>query len=491
MATTGTDRWSGRFWLAETPDREVGGWLDVSDRWPALDLSEALTSPYRQTSATELPDGSWMVAAESADDDVQALSFTVHGFVRGAAQRVTLVDTQSVGRNMALNVLDDWGSQRLTARYAFMGGHVDGAEVRFRRVRFRLRHLDAWAQLREGMTIQFAQDGSHAAMSYDDVPSQSAPTATTSGLLTLDTTLQLAEPTVVEVRFTRHTYLEWECGGEGQTMDELWSRILDPLRTLLTLASGADCPVTSVRVQQDDGPWLRVAHPGIGAPSDRLRQGRDMVLTAPDLELAHLAAWLDHVDQLSPVPQLVAAQVEDRADQVVESQVLELAAAAEGLHRRMHRDARVLTDERAKQVRRACLAAVGDPEERRAVSDRLRHLDEPTFRARLEALAADARGALPDVTGVTSAWTRMVADARNGFAHLLQQRRETEVEQNLVLRDSLRWLLTVVLFERTGVEAEVLGARLASRQDYIHFMWEAQVWLPEIYGGSEASSDGQ
>lgn len=423
-----------------------------------------------------------MITADSADDDVQPATFTVHGFLRGTEGRVTLVDAENTGRNMTLNVLADRGSERLIARYAVLGDHLDGPHARFKRVQFRLKHLDAWAQLREGLSVRFAEHGSHAQMNYAGAEPQTAATITTPGSLTLDATFRLPPPSVVEVRFIQRAFLMWESSADGLSVDQLWARVLDPVRSLLTIASGDDCPVTTMHVQVEGGRWLRVLHPGIDNSPDELRSGRDMVLTAPALSLSDVATWLDQVDRLSPVPQLVAGHVARERDQVVESQVLELAAAAEGLHRRLEPDERVMTDEQARQIRSACLAAV-PPDSRQMVANRLGQLADPTFRQRLALLADRLGNAAADITGVTSLWTRYVAEARNGFAHMLDPRRETDVEHSIVLRDSLRWMLTIVLLAQAGVSMETIMRRVSGRQDYQFFLRRASAWLPGVYAG--------
>jgi hypothetical protein len=487
MADGESTRWSGRFWRPEQPEHSVGGWLDTTEGWPKADLAEALTPPYRETGRIQQSDGSWMVTAEPADDDVEPETFTVHGFVRGTEGKVTLVDAENHGRNMVLNVLQDRGSERLISRYAVIGEHIAGPEILYRRSRFRLRHLDAWAQLRDGLSVEFAENGSHAAMRYTSSGPQSASTTTTPGTLTLDATLVLPQPSVVEVRFERRAFLVWESAGPGLTIDQLSARLLDPIRSLLTLAADDDCPVTSLHVQQDGGRWLRVVHPGLGAPADELRAGRDMLVTAPDLSLSSVVIWLDKVDQLSPVPQLVAGHVVREGGQVLEGQLLELAAAAEGLHRRLDPNAHVMTGDQAKRARSACLAVV-DGEVRRSVSDRLGQFGEPTFRQRMAALGEHVREAIPDITGDTARWTKAVAEARNGFAHLLNAKRETEIEEYLVLRDSLRWLLTALLLLQAGASPETIAGRLQCQQDYQRFRRRASTRLPAIY--AQASEEG-
>lgn len=468
---------SGRFWLPQRPEQAVGGWLDLSGKWPRAELVESLTSPYRETDRVQQADGSWMIVAESADDDVDPETLTVHGIVRGLEGSVTLVDAQNHGRSILLNMLRDEGSERLLASYAILGSHVAGAEELYRRVRFRLRHLDSWAQLRAGLSVELAHDGSRAAMKYEAPAPEAVATVTTPGTLSLKTEFTLPQPTVRDVRFSRSAYLEWESSSNGLTMNQLWARLLDPVRALLALAANDDSPVTSLHVQTDERRWLRVIHPAIEEPESELRPSRDMLMTRPALPLSTLAHWLDEVDHLSPVPQIVAASID--SDAVLESQLIELAAAAEGLHRRLLPNARTMSDAEAKQARRLARDAVS-ADAREDVVTRLSHLGEPTFRQRLSVLADLAGELAPACTGDVAAWSKEVALARDGFAHLLTDR-ETQVNEHLILHASLRWLLTVLLLRQAGASIEDITERLRQHQDYLFFRRRAPRWLPAVY----------
>src|SRR5664280_2846467 len=151
---------SGRFWLAEEPIRTVGGWLDMSERWPVVELAEPLTPALRQVARTEQRDGSQNVTYVLADDDVQPDTVTVHGMLRNGPRRMTLIDASTAGRQQVLGgSVGDPGMERLQADYAVLGGHIAGRGVRFTHARVQLQHLDVWAQL-PGIEMQVATDGS-------------------------------------------------------------------------------------------------------------------------------------------------------------------------------------------------------------------------------------------------------------------------------------------------------------------------------------------
>lgn len=180
------------------------------------------------------------------------------------------------------------------------------------------------------------------------------------------------------------------------------------------------------------------------------------------------------------------------SQRTVENQLLELAAAAEGLHRRLYPDQRTMTKNQARKTRRAAVAAV--PEEvQTLVREVLGHLEETPYRRRLQALIDHGREAAPGVIGDVDGWTDRVVSARNGFAHLLVSGKgaESELEENLVLLRSLRWLLTSLMLLEAGTVREVLAARLLQHQPFLHFRRQAQRWLPAIYPGETSSASGQ
>lgn len=87
---------------------------------------------------------------------------------------------------------------------------------------------------------------------------------------------------------------------------------------------------------------------------------------------------------------------------------------------------------------------------------------------------------------------RRVVSARNGFAHQLGGGKgaEAELQENLVLLRSLRWLLTSLMLLEAGTAPEVLAARLVQHQPFLHFRRQAQRWLPAVYQEETSSASG-
>jgi len=400
-----------------------------------VELAEPLTPALREVARTEQRDGSQNVTYVLADDDVQPDTVTVHGMLRNGPRRMTLIDASTAGRQQVLGgSVGDPGMERLQADYAVLGGHIAGRGVRFTHARVQLQHLDVWAQL-PGIEMQVATDGSRAILTHDQPNAESVQLRDPAGQLVLDSTLTLPEPTVRGGSLRRTAELRWDSSDAGLTIDELWVRLVDPLRVLLTLAVDADSPAVSLEVRANgDEPWLQVAHPGLAPVADELLPAHKVLLTRRHLGLPALERWLFRAGELSPVPQLVAAVAMSPAQRTVENQLLELAAAAEGLHRRLHPKQRILSRNQARDARRDAYYAVLE-EVRDRVKQALGHLDEPTYRDRLEVLVEQGLQAAPGVTGEANEWIGLIVPARNGFAHQLAARknREVEIEEYLVL----------------------------------------------------------
>lgn len=486
VATEVPERSSGRFWLSDEPEKIVGGWLDLSGRWPLVELAEPLVALWHEVSRTQQPDGSWVVHEEPADD----AAVTVHGMLREGPRRVTLVSASDAGGNQVMGgVVEDPGTQRLRADYAVLGGHVQGPETLFRHARMRFEHLDVWAQL-PGVKLEVSDDGSCAVLTGEQQSEERVVLRDPAGHLVLDSTFTMQRPTVRGGRLARSAELRWEASGQGLTKAELWERLVGPLSVLLTLAVDADSPPASLEVRtDDDARWLETVSPGLTPASDDVLAAGKVLLCREHLGMEALENWLAQTTTLSPVHRLVAEAVTSPGERTLESQLLELASAAEGLHRRLHPKHQVVTKKKARQARQAACEAV-DEDVRERVQQALAHLDEPTYRDRLLALVEQGRPAVPGVIDRAEEWARRVADARNGFAHQLAGPRyaqmEHRLEEHVILLGSLRWLLTGLLLIQAGTASAVLAQRLEQHQAYRVYRQQAREWLPSVCSaGSE------
>lgn len=469
----------GRFWLADAPEAVVPGRLGLGAGGPRVHLDGQLTPFLREVTS---PDG--LVHLELARAGA-ARPVCVHGDV--AAGPVSLVDALGV----------HWGpdGQRMQASYAMLGGHVAGREQRYTDVRVRLRYLDEWAAL-PGFARQ-APGPDRAAGTFErpDLPAVELASGARLGLeQVLESSLS---PGFDGGRVSRTVWLDvlelppltWEQLGRG---------VLTPLATLLTLAVDADCPLVEVEARAaPDGPWLSVRSAWLRPPADRPRPLSRMLAPRHVLGLKQVARWLDRVEDLGPLPPVVAAAAA-APPRTVESGVLELATAAEGLARRLWRDWDRLTPEQAGRARADALDAVAGQggEVEAAVKGALEHVHEPSYPLRLLRLVEHAGDAVPGVVGRRteagrpSRWKSAAVEARNDFAHRLDKGwlDEGRVGGYVAVYESLRWLLTGVLLLEAGLSAEVLAGRFTQHEHYQLFLEQAPGWLPRVYGGEQDGS---
>ena len=88
---------SGRFWLAETPDTVVAGRLDLSGRWPRLELFGTLT-PYLQIDPLTTPtDGNQVTKYVPVSEGPESQSLTVHGQLVELNGKITLAGMWTAG----------------------------------------------------------------------------------------------------------------------------------------------------------------------------------------------------------------------------------------------------------------------------------------------------------------------------------------------------------------------------------------------------------
>jgi hypothetical protein len=213
------------------------------------------------------------------------------------------------------------------------------------------------------------------------------------------------------------------------------------------------------------------------------KRDQAVLINRLDLGLDRLAAWLDAAERLTPLPHIVAGTVE-ASDRTVPDRLLELAIAAEGVHRKLYPDARRLTEQQVHDA----LAVLGksgmEREAREALCTAMKlYLWEPSYPQRLEALAADVSVAVPGVTGNTTKWRNAIRDVRVGSAHALETGAiTTDVLYGYsTLEKSLRWLLTGRLLLELGVPADNLAEKFSIYERYQRFLRNAKRDLPTIY----------
>jgi hypothetical protein len=480
--------YTGRFWLADRPDEQRPGRLDLDGRWPRLELAEQLTSALRQASATPSADGSVLRRFVPVDEGPDVEALTVHGRLAGVAGKVTLAGAYTLRRRGP--------EQQLEARHALRGGHEPGLDARFSHARLRVQHLEDWPQL-GGFRLDCSTtddgmwfDEAFAQITYKKPTVPSAEVPDGLGALRLVDRVEIHEPTARGAALTRQAWLEL-ASPDSRTVDELWTTLVGPVSTLLSLALDTDCPPIALQVAHAvDGPWLDVHHPVLVRPGTD-RPPRHQLLYREHLGLPELAHWLAASPRLRPIPALVAG-VRVGSERTVENQLLELATAAEGLHRRLFPGQRVLDAEDAKRIR-ATIKHATDLSRilKEAALNALAFLGQPSFARRLAHLLEQATPALPGLIGDPKQWVGDIKTSRNAFAHRLEAGQDLpDLRGWWDQRESLRWVLTVVLLLHAGVSADVLAQRMQLHEPYRHFRRAAGRQWPAPTSGQRSDGSG-
>jgi ApeA N-terminal domain 1/Apea-like HEPN len=477
---------SGRFWFEENPQLVVPGRLDLTGRRPRVELLGALLSfVVEELSGT--PGVRKFVPAEPSGPRV------IHGAIMGAHEKVTIVDAQQVQHRAkpfsALLASPEEGLQEqvFEGSYAILGMHVRGQDATFDAFRFRITRQDPWAFL-SGLSMSIG-DSHNLKIEYLEPETISVPLDRHGGRLTLEPTATFSQPRIAGAYVLTRTWLVVETANRT-TIRDAWARFVTAASTLLTLLYDEDCPPTAFHVRDPESRrWCTVNIPGLGADTtDVLSSKPDeaALLSREQLRLERLAGWFDLSERLSPLPTLVAGAIQ-ATDRTVQNLLLELATAAEGLHRRLHAGVHHLTE----RERADALAAIVSLDIETKAKERLRsamatYLWELSFPQRLRVLAEDVAVATPGVTGHTKRWCDSIRDARNGFAHALAGDSVTaqKIYEYYTLQASLRWLLTGKLLLELGVRAEEVGQYFSRYDKYQRFLLNAVRDLPRVYAAT-------
>lgn len=495
---------NGRFWLPGSVDDKLPGRLDVVGRWPRVEILGELTPSLERVGVSGDGLTTWQPTAREGEEDL-----VVHGQLLGGYGRMTLIDAQT--RLRRSNLLGSLSDQVLEGRYALIGGLVGSAAHRFDVARVRMHNLDQWVRL-TGLSVKVSENAHEMHIDFEAPDSVKVAVPGLGADLEFEASWTVPIPTLSGASISTQMWLVWKVPA-GQTVEGILTDVVNPLSALLTILFNEDCPPLELRVHDPNADcWLDVYSPalvtapsiGTGAPLVRLEE----------FGLAALASWLEQFAGLSPLPQLVAGAVTSPA-RAVQSRLLELAAAAEGLHRRLHRDQRRYPRQQVDEGA-GFLKALGADEDlglavAALVQDKLQqsgtdaafldarlrpkiaemlgqalkqYLWEPSFPERLAALLQEVNGAAPGVAGRQNKWKEAVVAARIGFAHSLESENdpaEDELRRWHVLAQSLRWLLTARLLLHAGVVAGTLTEAFDRSDAYSNFLRSALKTLPRVY----------
>lgn len=467
----------GRFWRSDLPANVVPGHLTLQPgAGPALEAFGSLIETYREVPG--VPAG---LRGLRPMDPWAEPQVTIHGDLFQINERSSLMQASLRGSSQRYGGrVDDPGTQYIEAPVAFLGEYIEELTEPFGGIRVRLTYLDEWASLpgfawsdrREVKDVQISH-------TFLDLPSVTF----AGGILDFDSVVRVSPPNTSHAAMDRQCFLQLQLAQPAPWRD-LDIRIITPLRSLLTLAVGKRCNPVQIQLRNSEGRWIDVIHRGIAEPVAKTIETSGMLAPHGILTIENVATWLSRSDTLGPLPPVVADSVAGN-QHMLETELLELATVAEGLHRRLNPDSTAMTATAAESARGLAVGAVASmgEEVQRTVAAALQHISDLSFPRRLVMLAELAETAAPGITGRTNRWKRAVADSRNAFAHRLQPGflQDEDLNQYMAVMTSLGWVLRIVLLLQTGIDPATLANQVNAHEPFRLFRQQAAHWLPTVY----------
>jgi hypothetical protein len=258
------------------------------------------------------------------------------------------------------------------------------------------------------------------------------------------------------------------------------------MKHFFTLVFGGESFVTRVEVQDpENGTWLPVV--GFAIDPDASPIEEVPVLSRPDTGIRILGNWMTLISELDPIPQILAG-VFGGDSPYLESEVLTLCTAAEGLHRRLHPEERRICQSDVNEAKVFLKEDMGliPNDVREAFRSALGHLHEPGFATRMQGLAEGIAPVTRQVTGKVNRWKKAVTEARNALAHSLAVKGAPSSDHmsSYVLAQSLRWLLLVTLLMKSDVDPDRLIRRIGEARSFEQFVRMSKEVHPDIYSAS-------
>lgn len=443
----------GTFWQIDTPERWAAGKLRAGgDERPTLVTDRAIFTE-RQFSVSRTPTGGATIAL-SGDPEDHVADFqerTIHGELADGTL-VTLVHAKGGSRGLGYLLDPSEARQQFRAPYALIGELVT-PEQQYRAVRFQVVGPFWWdaaegeARTRAGARLRTYSGNQGARW----------------------------------IEFT---------GSSPMTFGDLDSGVVNAVTTLTRLATDNDATDADVQVQlEPNGPWREV------------HRGRESLVDAghPLLGTRHLSAerFMTWIDFRRETQGLDAAVLSDLPGVAIQTQVLTLVSVAEGLHRRLfvEKGKRVkgLSGSKIKVMRRLARDAAltkmqgsdfteeDRAEFRRAITEAFGHINEQTFRSRMDDLIADARRSIPSLGAGFADWPDAVATARNLMAHQPSLPNDVEDDQFLdlliALSYSIAWVLRTNLLNKAGFDAPTMQKGYGDSSSYGHHLANTRTLL--------------
>lgn len=471
----------GRFWI---PGSETSGKTDGFCKVDASGISIEVSNP--------LTPGCDMVQVTNGIEirqsrDLNAL--IVYGTIPFAPKELTFFDAwtttrHSVGVPFGDSREDHPQLHRLSASWCIAGAHVESPASTFEAFRVRFTHLELWARY-TGIDMRIHTEKPLGAMidfrRPQDITAPFGEFDEKDATLRLSTVGSLPPHTVWGGQIHTRNWLTFE-GLSGWTLAESFERVINPVRSLLTLLAGESCQILEVEVLVGEQ-WCAVFGDPIKGQAERPAEDQGQMLLARDgLPLEAIAAWCTTCAELTPTPHVVAAAI-GGAFQTVDTEALALTTTAEGMDAALYPGSRRFSVDDVNATKRAlkALRKSKDSDAPSEVIDALSsalglYLYKDSYPTRMKRLATDVSAASPDCVGDPDQWKDVMRKLRNDLAHSNPDGDEDAEERMLATHAagrSLRWALQIRLLQHAGVLPEVLAAALSASR---RFERDAKFW---------------
>lgn len=471
----------GEFWAAGKDEKTAPGRLfRTADDGIGIQLFRDLRpEPSHVPADVNGTDTGWYEVVPSPERDKP---FTIHG-VLGGVGRVTAIDCQALRGSMPM--LGGPQEHLLSPLNVVLGAQTEGRGQRFCGVRVRLRNIDEWADL-GGFAIVMEETGARS-ISFEE-PTVEPVRLASGAQLSLHQETTLRGPTVRGGAFNRKVWLQ-VINLKPATWQEIDSAIATPLVSLVTLCLGVRSGATEIELTIDGERWLQLGANWLESEEpDRIDAA---IAWLAHLGLPGVAHWLDKVEELGPLPPVVARFSAKQKSTVLETELLEMTTVAEGLHSRLFPDQVRVSDAQAARIQTKVMDVLSDEEQpiQQILRGMMTHLKEPGYGRRLKQLAGLVEASVPGIVGRTNKWAEAVTNARNKYAHrtggFLQ---DSDIDSLFAVVESLRWLLRCILVLQAGVSDEHLAKRVSELSGYGLFLERAATGLPKVYTRTESQS---
>lgn len=452
----------GTFWQIDTPEQRTAGKLHAGgDDRPTLVTDRAIFIE-RQFSYSPTATGGSLIAL-SGDPEDHVADFqerTIHGELADSSP-VSLVHAQGGSRRLGFLRHPREASQQFRARYAVIGELVT-AEQPYHGIRFRVVGPSWW-----GATENNAQTSDGGRL---------------------------------------HTYCDGEearwfefISAVPATFGILDSGVINAVTTLMQLATMNDAEDADVQVQlEEGGPW-RDVHRG----REPVQSASRPLLSTEHLTCKRFATWIDFRRETQG---LDAAVLDGLPGVAIQTHVLTLGSVAEGIHRRLFGKGRKrvdhLSNNKIDKMRRAARDAAqalmngaqftdaDRAEFGKAIGEAFGHINDQTFRSRMDDLLTDAQRSIPSLAAAFKDWPDAVSTARNYMAHQPSLPDNVDDDQFLdlliALSYSITWVLRTNLLNKAGFGVDAMREGYRDSSAFGHHLANTRTLLA---GGPWSAED--